>query len=241
MDLLLADSYGQWVRLHVVYSVKCTPPVMSEYYERRELVLFRLYRDFAKLRHSLELDLTRSMPTLTQPVTLPILPPIDHEGRALKAFAIALCALPNQVLQEASIQRFLEVRAADYCHVTVSHDGNPPDVSLKGSLPNNRSLSSKDSFEHHNSARSSTNTKYSASDSNSLSDFSHHRIKVVHRGERSKVIALRISSTVSYELLVQKVQGKFGSAIQSLEFAETPGQCRIRDDEDLRAWLATSL
>lgn len=241
LDLLLADSYGQWVRLHVVYSVKCTPPVMSEYYERRELVLFRLYHDFAKLRQSLELDLTRSMPTLTQPVALPILPPIDHEGRALKAFAIALCALPNQVLQEASIQRFLEVRAADYCHVTVSHDGNTRDVSLKGSLSNNRSLGSQDSFEHHNSARSSTNTKYSASDSTSLSDFSHHRIKVVHRGERSKVIALRISSTVSYELLVQKVQDKFGSAIQSLEFAETPGQCRICDDEDLRAWLTASL
>lgn len=241
------DEKSPRFSVHLFYTYK-VPSNSTPMYKHHELLLNRLYSDFVFLRHSLQEELACYLPLTALSQTLPSLPPestgtagMDH--KAIWSFLHGFCALPDYILQSSSVQMFLDVRSYDQCHITTTQHNIPQNTMLKKAcarhVPDMYSAPNLPANSHN--ANSTIHTAPAGSDTTSLSDTYHHRIKIIHQGDTSKVVALRVPSVICYDSLMQRIEEKLGTKFQALQSTETsPDQGCIQTDEHLQSWLDTS-
>lgn len=247
VDHVQTDEKDPRFCLHVFYTCK-VPSNSTPMYEHHELLLNRLYSDFVLLRHSLQEELTRYLPLSAMSQTLPTLPPestrsaeMDHQ--ALLSFVNGLCALPDFILQTSSVRMFLDVRSYDQCQITTAQHNKPQNLTLRKACVRHvpEMYPASNLRADSQNLNSSIHAALAGPDTTSLAGTYYHRIKVVHQGDTSKVVALRVPSSICYDSLMQRIEEKFGTKFQGLQSTQTlPGQGCIQSDEHLQAWLDTS-
>lgn len=247
VDYVHTNEKSSRFRLHVVFTRK-VPSNSTSVYEHNELLLNRLYSDFIFLRHSLQEELMHYLPLSAVSQTLPPLPPektgsAEMDLQAILRFFHDLCALPDFVLQMSSVHTFLDVRSYDQCQTTTTQHSKPQNLMLRKACvrPVPETYPASNLPRDIQNLNSSIHSAPAGSDTTSLSDTHYHRIKIVHQGDTSKVVALRVPSIICYDSLMQKIEEKLGTKFQGLQSTETlPDQGCMQTDKDLQAWLDTS-
>ena len=166
---------------------------------------------------------------------------MDH--KAISSFLHGFCALPDFILQSSSVRIFLNVRSYDQCHITTTQHNIPQSTMLRRAcarhIPDMYSAPNLPADSQN--IDSTIHTAPAGSDTTSLSDTYYHRIKIIHQGDTSKVVALRVPSVICYDSLMQRIEEKLGTKFQALQSTETsPDQGCIQTDEHLQSWLDTS-
>ena len=247
VDHIHMDEQSSRFCVHLFYTYK-VPSSSTPMYKHHELLLNRLYSDFVSLRHSLQEELASYLPLAALSQNLPSLPPgstgtaeMDH--KAISSFLHGFCALPDFILQSSSVQIFLDVRSYDQCHITTTQHNIPQSTMLRRAcarhIPDMYSAPNLPADSQN--IDSTIHTAPAGSDTTSLSDTYYHRIKIIHQGDTSKVVALRVPSVICYDSLMQRIEEKLGTKFQALQSTETsPDQGCIQTDEHLQSWLDTS-